>query len=102
MAIKPMKRSCPSVSSVKRWNASRQTRGARNGKSPSRISSNANAIHSDSPTSASRFAIVYFAGGFDPRPDPYCLKYWKNSELGSRISMSLLLRNVALYASRLR
>ena len=44
----------------------------------------------------------YFAGARGARPAPDCLKYWKNSPLGSSTMRSLRPRNVALYASRLR
>src|SRR5438067_1024380 len=50
----PMKRSCPSVSSVRWRNPSRHTRGAANGSSPSRISSSASAVHSESGTRSLR------------------------------------------------
>ena len=42
------------------------------------------------------FGRRYFAGVRDPRPVPYCLKYWKNSALGSRTRRSLLFLNVDL------
>jgi len=99
-----MKRSWPSVNAMSRWNVSRQRRGATNGRRPSITRINASAIQSEFPIASStavpaaRWRAVYLAGGgsFDARPDPYCLKYWKNSALGSSTSTSLLLRNVAL------
>jgi len=98
--MSPMKRSCPSVSSVSRRNAWRQVSGASSGNSPSSTSSSP---HAARKLSATLFVLAYLAparGAGLPAPD--CLKYWKNSEFGSSTITSLLLRNVALYVSRLR
>lgn len=82
---KPTNRICPSVMSVTRRNASRHTRGATKGNTPSMTSIKASAATSVSPTSHDPFAIreAYFCGLL-------FFRYPKNSELGSRTKMSLL------------
>ena len=99
---RPTNRSWPSLISVSLRNVSRHTRGATNGSMPSTISSSANAGHNESTLIPRRSCVAspqsaarrYFAGTRGVRPDPYCLKYWKNSALGSRTMRSLLFRNV--------
>ena len=93
--MSPTKRSWPSESSVTLRNVSRQSPGAQNGRMPSRIRSNASAAHSEStPFVAPRCG--YFEGGRCERVPPDCLKYWKNSPLGSSTIRSLRPRNVDL------
>ena len=104
MAMRPTKRSCPSDNSVTLRNVSLHSDGAQNGNTPSRIRSNARAVHSESTGGLERGAVPrYFAGArAGVRPPVDLLKYWKNSPLGSRTMRSLRPRNVDLYASRLR
>src|SRR6266705_5263269 len=60
--ISPMKRSCPSLNSVSRWNASRQVPGATNGSSPSSTSTNAHAARNVSGTARSPTSRLLCAG----------------------------------------
>src|SRR6266568_9009592 len=60
--ISPMKRSCPSLNSVSRRNASRQVPGATNGSNPSRTSTSAHAARNVSGTARSVGARLLGAG----------------------------------------
>ncbi len=97
MDTRPMKRSCPSESSVALRKVSRHNAGAANGIAPSRIRSSAKAAHSESKASPGRVQRRYLAGARGGvRPPPDLLKYWKNSPEGSSTITSLRPRNVAL------
>src|SRR6266567_5591726 len=60
--VSPMKRSCPSLSSVSRRNASRQVPGATNGSSPSSTSTSAHAARNVSGTARSPTSRLLCAG----------------------------------------
>ena len=104
---RPTKRICPSDSSIEL--AKRLAPEARRDEAAARLrgsARSANAAQSESGTRDSPRAIASATSPVPrpgaPSPPPDCLKYWKNSELGSSTIMSLRPRNVALYASRLR
>ena len=59
-------------------------------------------LRGENAESAPRVRGYFAAARAGARTAPFCLKYWKNSALGSSTIRSLLLRNVDLYASRLR
>ena len=104
--MSPTKRSCPSDSSVIDERCRARACGASKGSRPFDAPAPARTPPETRPALLSRSTTACCAkaraASAGRRTPPGCFRYWKNSELGSSTSTSLLFLKVALYASRLR